>query len=327
MSTKITDIIIPEVFNPYVVEKTTQLSALIRSGIVYQDAELNRLASTGGTLLNMPFFKALTGADEVLTDSAALTPDKINSGKDVAVLLMRGKAWGVNDLAKALSGADPLAEIGNMVAEYWVEREQAILISILRGIFSTALADTHSHSVAVTTATTPGNENKINANAVIDASIKLGDAKDSLTAMIMHSVVYGNLEKNALINYETLDPITGSPIPTYLGRKVIVDDTCPVVNNTTTGQKEYITYLFGAGAIGRGEGNPPVPVETDRDSLAGEDVLIHRRHFILHPRGVKFTSTSMAGVTPTNDELANGANWAKVYSDKNIRIVQLITNG
>jgi len=95
-----------------------------------------------------------------------------------------------------------------------------------------------------------------------------------------------------------------------------VDDSLPNANGV------YTTYIFGAGAFGWGEGGTPVPVETARDALAGDDILVHRRHFILHPRGVAFQNASVAGATPSNDELANPQNWKRVYEPKNVRIVQ-----
>ena len=79
--------------------------------------------------------------------------------------------------------------------------------------------------------------------------------------------------------------------------------------------------MFGQGAFGLGNGAAPTPTESDRDSLAGEDILINRQHFVLHPRGVKWTESSVAGKTPTFAEIATGANWSKVYDTKNIRIV------
>ena len=115
MSTKIADVIVPEVFNPYVIERTAELSALVKSGIIVKDPELDALASAGGRLINMPFWKDLTGDDEVLSDNGALTPGKITAGQDVAALLMRGKAWSVNDLAKALSGDDPMRLIHSLL--------------------------------------------------------------------------------------------------------------------------------------------------------------------------------------------------------------------
>jgi len=43
---------------------------------------------------------------------------------------------------------------------------------------------------------------------------------------------------------------------------------------------------------------------------------------IMHPRGFKWTGTA-AQDTPSNTELASGANWAKVFESKNIPIVAL----
>jgi len=53
MTTKINDIIIPEVFNPYVIERSAELSALVQSGIITTNPELDRLASSGGTIINI----------------------------------------------------------------------------------------------------------------------------------------------------------------------------------------------------------------------------------------------------------------------------------
>jgi hypothetical protein len=39
--------------------------------------------------------------------------------------------------------------------------------------------------------------------------------------------------------------------------------------------------------------------ETARDALNSDTFLVNRRRFILHPRGVKFTSASVAGANPT----------------------------
>src|SRR5690606_33644086 len=104
------------------------------------------------------------------------------------------------------------------------------------------------------------------------------------------------------------------------GKRVIVDDGLPF--DTATG--ETTTYIFGPGAIALGNGDAmgAVPLtETDRNALAGEDYLINRRVFILHPRGVKWTETSVTGAFPTNAELATSTNWQRVYENKAIRIV------
>lgn len=303
--TTVADVIVPEVFNPYVVQQTAELSALYQSGIVATSDELNSLAASGGRLINMPFWNDLDGDDEVLSDIAALDVERITSGQDIAALLMRGKAWSVNDLAKALSGDDPMATIGQMVAGYWARRMQATLLSILEGVFA-------SPSMAANVYDT---DDRISADNTILAIQCLGDAKSKLTGFMMHSAVEADLARQDLIEFAK-DSTGSIEIPTYLGKRVIVDDGCPVADGV------YTTYIFGQGAIGYGEGGAPVPTETTRDALSGDDILINRRHFLLHPRGVRWTDAEVAGSSPTNAELANPANWLRVYEPKNVRIVK-----
>ena len=309
--TKIADVIVPEVFNPYVVQKTAELSAFAQAGVIANDPAFDALATAGGKLINMPFWSDLTGDDEVLSDSTPLTPGKISAGQDVATLLMRGRAWKANDLATALSGSDPMAAIGDLVAAYWARQEQKTLINTLKGVFLAAsMAGNKSDiSGAVDPAVA-----EFTASTFIDAAYKLGDAESKLTAIAMHSATFASLRKQNLIDY--VFDSDNKPIATYMEKRVIVDDGMPVAGGV------YSTYLFGAGAIAKGNGAAPVPTETDRDSLQGDDILINRQHFILHPRGVAFQAASVAGSSATNAELATASNWVRAYENKNIRIVE-----
>ena len=303
--TTVADVIVPEVFNPYVVEKTTELSALYQSGIVASSDELNSLALSGGRLINMPYWNDLDGDDEVLSDINALDVERITSSQDIAALLMRGKAWSVNDLAKALSGDDPMQVIGQLVAGYWARRMQAAILSILEGVFAAPSMAPNVYDTDV----------RISADNTILASQCLGDAKSKLTGYLMHSAVEADLARQDLIDF-TKDSTGSIEIPTYFGKPVVVDDGCPVANGV------YTTYIFGQGAIGYGEGAAPVPTETTRDALSGDDLLINRRHFLLHPRGVRWLDQAVVDQSPTNAELANPANWLRVYEPKNVRIVK-----
>jgi hypothetical protein len=312
--TKIADVIVPEIFAAYVIQQTKELSNLIQCGIAVQNDHLDGLATQGGRLINMPFWAPITGADEVLSDSNPLTPDKITADQDVATLLIRGKAWSANELASALAGSSAMQAIGAQVARWWARQEQKVLISILNGIFSGTLAATHVNDISAGT----GAAAVIGANTVLDTKQLLGDAADQFTALAMHSVVYTLLQKQNLITF--IPNARGEiNIPTYLGYRIIVDDGCPVTAGV------YSTYLFAAGSFGRGDGLPVdlTPVETDRDSLASDDILINRRAYVLHPFGVRWTDTACVGATPTNAELSAAANWSKVYENKAIGLAML----
>lgn len=320
MTTRIADVIVPEVFNPYVIQRTMELSALVQSGIIANTPEFDTLASAAARTVNMPFWQDLTGADELLDDQNPLTPGRIQASQDEAVILRRGRAWGANDLAGNLAGDDPMRAIGDLVAAYWARRIQAILLSKLAGVFGAA---TMVGNVLDITQNAPPATPNITASTFVDAAQRLGDAKESLTGVLMHSATEASLAKQDLIQTER--PSSGSvSVKTFMGKRVIVDDGCPVdVMN-----QNYTTFLFGPGAIALGNGSPVgfVPTEAARDSLAGEDFLINRKTLILHPRGVRWTPQAgvPAGVSPSNAELAGVLNWTRVYENKAIRMVAFI---
>ena len=333
MATVISDIIVPEVFNPYVTERTAELSNFYMGGIITTGSDMDVLASQGGKLINMPFYKDLTGDDEVLSDSSSLTAQAITTGQDIAALHMRGKAWGVNDLAKALSGDDPMMAIGDLVSEYWARRYQALLISSLTGVFADNVANDSGDMVADISGATNADvtaDTKMSGDTFIDAQATFGDAIGMIKGIAMHSKVYNNLKKIDNISFEK-ESQGDLEIETYRGLRIIVNDNLPYTPAGgalgTDTAPFYTSYLFGDGAFALGQGGAPVPTETDRDSLAGVDYLVNRSHFLLHPRGVKFASGSVAGTTPTNAELALAANWDRVYERKNVRIASIVTNG
>lgn len=325
-ATLLSDVIKPDVWAPYVIETTKEKSALFRSGIISTDPRINEQLSGGGSLIQMPFFNDLSGDDQVRKSNTAIDVNNITTGKDVARLHGRAQAWGSEDLAAELSGADPMQAIGSRVAEYWARRMQTILIATLTGVF----ADNETNDdedlvldVASEDADTDGVE--LDGGVVLDAKQKLGDAKGDLAAITMHSQTHTNLLKKQLVEYYPESEVDIG-FGTFLGMTIIIDDGVPVVDGSTSGKK-YTSYVFGSGAIGYGEGNVKNPAETDRDSLQDQDILINRRNFILHPRGIAWQESSVADDFPTNDEIEDAANWDRVYPQKNIRMVKVVTNG
>lgn len=314
-ATKISDVIVPEVFNPYVAERTAALSAFFNSGVVQTIEGLTTAGVTGGSEIKLPFFQDLTGAEEILSDSASLSVNALSTAQDVAVLHARGKAWGANDLAKALSGSDPMAAVADLVAGYWARRLQATLVSTLGGALGASNMTANVHDISEE----EGSAAVISGSTFIDAAQSLGDNAEKLVAVAMHSATNAALAKADLIAYER-DSTGAATVQTFMGKRVIVDDSLPVETGV------YTSYLFGEGAVGYGDAGAPVPTETDRDALAGEDILITRRHFILHPLGVSWTPGEgvPSATTPSNTELADGDNWSRVWEAKNVRIVQFV---
>lgn len=315
MATTLSDIIVPELFNPYVIQRSMELSALYQSGIVSNNAEFNRLASEPAPIHHMPFFEDLTGDAEFVIEGNKLTPAKITSNQDVSTTIRLAKAWAATDLSAQLSGKDPMEAIATLVAKYWERQRQKVLLRILKGVFaSEKMKEDHVLDVS----SKAGKLANISASAFIDALQLLGDAQDQLTGVIMHSKTKSYLKQQNLISTER--DSNSVEFETYQDRRVIVDDGCPLDGDV------YTTYLFGQGAIALGNGSPEgfVATETDREKLMGSgiDYLINRQCFIMHPRGIKWTNTARANVeTPTFKELENPTNWERVYDKKQIRMV------
>ena len=287
MGTTLSDIIVPELFNPYVIQKTLEKSALVQSGIVQNDAEFDKLASQASPLVNMPFFSDLTGESETVIEGDDLTADKISSKKDVAVILRRAKMWSATDLSAAMSGADPMAAIASLVSDFWVRDLQKELIAVLKGIFGTIPAvsdgspkeaETRLASNILDMSSASGNGAKWSGSAFIDAQQLLGDNKAELTAVVMHSAVEAALRKQDLI--DVIQPSGANPFSTYMGKRVIIDDGCPVTGSGSS--QVFSTYLLLSATVHRKSLLRPKQTEIRKRAAVLTILSIVRRIFFTH---------------------------------------------
>ncbi len=335
--TRISDVVVPERFTPYVQQLTEEKSRLIQSRAVARDAAIDRLLAGGGLTFNVPSFRDLDNdADNVSDDNPATTttPFKIETSQEIAVRLNRNQSWSDMDLNQALAGADPLAAIASRVSDYWVRRLQAIFVATMTGVFADNAAaptggDTHTQDDLTNDvsggAYVPG-VTDLTAEAVIDTTLTAGDSMEDFDLMMVHSVVKARMKKNNLI--DTIPDARGEVmIDTFLGLEVITDDGLPVAATI------YETWLFGTGALRLGSGNPAVPTETIRVPAAGngggQETLHSRQMWSLHPVGHAYIGTSPVG-GPSNaataENLANLDSWSRVFPErKQIKIARLIT--
>jgi len=330
--TLVSDVIVPEIFEGYVIERTAELAAFAQAGIIAMDPDFDARAQGGGRTVNMPFWQDISGARQILSDAASLTVNKIAASQDAAAIHNDGNAWSVNVLAKWLSGDDPMGAIGTLVGEYWARTDETMLIASINGLlleFDSIAGDPNILKIASETIAGTTDANRLNGSTFIDALQVLGDRSARLTAVAMHSATEAYLKKADLIDY--VPDSEGKPsIATFQGRRVVVDDDLPTRAGTTDGVV-YTTVLFGDGAFAKGAaplaGDPleggfgSEAVEMARVPLDSDSVLINRRRHLLHPRGVRWVEGSVAGESPTDAELALAANWTKVYESKNIRLV------
>lgn len=334
-TTRLSDVYVPEPFERLVVQETKEKSALFQSGIVTQNGRINELASGSGKIFDMPKLNDLGNSEANVGNddpTATSTPEKVTSFTDQAIKHFRNNSWSEADLTAALTDPrDPLRALAGRVGSYWTRQYQSYLINILQGVLADNEANDGGdmvHDVATDATGAPTAAELVSFDNIADAQITMGDALEDISAIAVHSAVYNQMRKNGNIDF--VEPQSADMrIPFFGTMRVIVDDGLPVASGTN--RLTYTSILFGPNAIGYGEGSPKTPSEVERkpDQGNGEgvEILYYRRHFIMHPMGVKFTNTSVASTSPTNTELATATNWDRVYDRKQIPIAFLKTNG
>lgn len=312
--------IVPDKFSGYTIQRTTEKSMLVRSGITVADPTIAGLINgvmepQGGAFIQMPYYKTLDGEAQVFGEEDVEISD-IKTGKSFATLHIRQHAWGDTDLTRVLGGSDPMTAVVDQLADWWVIQEQKMMLSILKGIMQTALA---SHILDVSTKS--GADAIINVDNTLTAKQLMGDAYNKLGVVFMHSATYTRLQKQQKIDTE-YDNALKISIDYYLGYQVIVDDGMP--HNAGV----YDTYFLGKGCISRNDGTPNglITTETDRDKIGAKNYLINRRALVLHPIGLSWdTTATLAGnkAYPSNSDLEVADNWTLAAHHKNVPIVLL----
>lgn len=100
------------------------------------------------------------------------------------------------------------------------------------------------------------------------------------------------------------------------------------------GDSKYVTYVFGKGAFDYEDLGAKVLHEMDRDADNDRDYLYERQRKVMAPHGVSYLMKNQATDSPTDEELADGANWDLVvgsdgntYNHKEIAIARIISKG
>ncbi len=332
---QLSDIIDVTVFQDLPAVNSPEKTAFFESGVVTRNPLLDSLANQPGKVAELPFWKDLDGSVEVNYSSdnpaSSATPQKVSQGEQIARKAFVNQGWSTTNLASELAmGADAMSHIRSRTDTYFQRQWQRRLVAATNGVLADNVAndsndmviDIASESISGQSATT-----RFNVDAFIDAAGTMGDASESIQSIAVHSMVRDRMLKNNEIEFipDSQGQLT---IPTYKGKRVIVDDGMPVIAGSTDGYK-YVSALYGEGAFGYGVGSPTRPVEVESDAAAGDgagiETLWLRNTWILHPFGFQQTSTP-SGDSFTQTELATAAVWDRVVDRKNVPMAFIISN-
>ena len=286
---------------------------LIEAGVFYRDDEiaLKFPAQVGGNYATRPITGLLNG-DAIDLDGATNIDDgTLNTYSQGIVAIHMGKSFTEKDFTYNLTGKDFMNQVAEQLARYWQKQEQKKMLSILKGIFASALAGSIVSKSAVA------------STDIIDAVRGIGgDNADLFRVVFMHSVVAKELEKTEKLTYALYNDANGmqrqSNIAYWNGRLVIVNDQCPVADAPDS-KHTYTTYFLGERAFAYCPLPELVPVEMSRDAKTngGQTSLVSRDGLVLAPEGVSFKASALSGTNKvTNAMLETGSNW-EVVNDGN----------
>lgn len=357
----------PEAFGRYIesIPNVTK-TELANSGAVGSNANARDALSnqTGSLYARVPYFGRISGStsqnNNGATDIASSSTTTFEQGFIVA---SRMDAWTERSFSRNITaGVNFMDHVAQEVASHYKpEVRQAMLLAILKGIFS--MTTTGSTPSATATAAAKefiekhtyditGNEGDaaMVGPSTLNSAMQqaCGDNKNIFTLVIMHSVIATNLENQKLLEYMKYTDKDGIerqlPLAHWNGRLVLVDDGMPVEHvdavdadpgPAADAYDKYTTYVLGNGAIVLDDIGDAVPYEMDRDPKVngGEDTLYVRDRYIIGVDGISFEKPSTITASASNTDLSTGTNW-NVINDgtiaiphKAIAIARIISKG
>ncbi len=340
-----------EVFAAYV-EKTPNLNRneLIKSKAIRRRQDISGMFKdqVGGNYAVVPIYGTIGGAAQNYNGSTDIKANSTKTYLQGRIVAGRANAWVENDFSYDITGGvDFLAQVAQQIGEYWDAVDQAMVLSILKGVFSMTDAkgkefvEKHTYDISAKT----GDAAKFDATTLnTGMQHALGDNKAKFSLAFMHSVVATNLENLKLLSYMKYTDPQGIErnlaIGTLNGRAVLVDDTAPTEEVAATDTEEaytkYTTYVLGDGAIEYTDCGVKVPYETYRSPSVngGQDTLYSRQRKIFSPHGISWTDSGI--ISPTNAQFEMGSKWSVAHSQestkeyypiKSIPIARVISRG
>lgn len=348
----------PEAFGAYVkrIPNVTK-TELAKSGAVGRNEQAaNALANqTGSLYARIPYFGRISGATSQNNDgNTDITSSNTTTYEQGFVTASRMDSWTERNFSKNITaGVDFMDNVAAQISDYKMEVKQAMLLSILKGIYgmtitgSTVAAKAAKEFVEKHTYDITGNtdETAYVGASTLNSAIQqaCGDNKDIFKLVIMHSTVATNLENLRLLKYLTYTDADGITkdlgIATWNGRLVLIDDGMPTTDVAKTSETEaytaYTTYVLGENAIVLDDIGDAVPYEMSRDAKTngGQDTLFVRDRYICGVDGISFEKPSSITASASNTDLATGTNW-NIINDgtdsiphKAIAITRIISKG
>ena len=236
----------PQAFGKYVdrIPNVTK-NELAKSGAVgtNQNAHDALANQTGSLYARVPYFGRIDGSTSQNNDGGHdIESSNTTTYEQGFIVASRMDGWTEKSFSKNITaGTDFMDNVAAQIADYKMDVKQAMMLSILAGVFSMKATGTgvaekaakeflEKHVYDITGNT--GDDALVGSTTLNKAIQKAGgDNKNIFKLVIMHSEVATNLENIKLLKYMTQTDADGIErelaLATWNGRTVLIDDNMP----------------------------------------------------------------------------------------------------
>ena len=334
----------PEAFGKYVERiPNVKRNQLAQSGAVgsNENARSALSSQTGSLYATIPYFGRISGdTSQNNTGAADITSTSTTTYEQGFVTASRMDSWTERSFSKNITaGVDFMDNVAKQISEYKVEVQQAMLLAILKGVFS----------MATTGNTVPAKAAKeFIEKHTYDISGNSGDAA-LVGAATLNTAIQQACGDNKNRcgpggrGYDANGVQQDLTLASWNGRTVLIDDEMPVENVAASGSGEtavaahtkYTSYVLGQGSIILDNIGDSVPYEMSRDpkTNGGQDTLFVRDRYICGVDGISFIKPASLTASASNSDLETGTNWnvindgTKAIPHKAIALARIISQG
>ena len=349
-------------FNPLVFLKymetveSARTNRLIKAGVFVGEPSLAQSLpdGVGGNYMQRNFVGRLAKNETIYDGAHDIATGSLATFKQGVVVMGFARAFTEKDFTFSITGKDFMSNVAEELVEYLDERHEDVLISVLKGIFGSALAGKVIEKQL----------GSLSVADIVDGLALQGDKSRNIVAVAMHSAVLSALIKANLaqaVKFIDKDGIARDlGIYQWDSREVIEDDEIApaesyaktadvaIVSGKVYYTKEgdvytkvaspdvsdigsyyertlaYPVYLLGRNAFTFQPLPVKVPVEMWRLPLSngGEETLVSRERYVMQPYGISFKQAGMSGNAPTIAELETASAW-EIVNDGNSHTLPL----
>jgi len=295
-----------KVFNEYL--KNTTIETLAQDVEKFNAASAGaiRLTTQGidGDFLQESFWAGLHGAQRRV--------DRYAANADQAATALAQKQY---DAVKVAGGFGPILWEPSQLA--WIQKSPEEALEVISRNLSEAIVADQLNTVIAALVAAISNQaaavNDVSATAGVTyaainaAHAKFGDASARLVAQVMNGTTFHNLIGQNLSNAQQLFRAGDVTIVDILGKAVIVTDAPSLFAAGTPDKQKVLSLADGAGMVMDGS-ELVTNIETSNGKGRIETTFQADYAFGVALKGFSW-DTSNGGKSPTDADLATGANW------------------